>query len=97
MRLALFFTLLMGVSAAAEERQKHFRLISVEFNNTDVRIVMRVLAEMKQLSVVIAPDVSGTVNVKLRDVTWETALHAIARLEELRYEIHPPIMYIKTL
>lgn len=98
MRVALFCLLLfLSIPARAEKREKHPNLMSLEFQDTDVRVAMRVLAEMKQLSVVIAPGVSGTVSVSLKEVTWRTALDVISRLEGLRYQIEPPVLYVVPL
>lgn len=51
--------------------------VTLNLKDADVRDVAAHLAELAGLSVVIDPEVRGTVTVSLRDVPWDQALDLI--------------------
>jgi type IV pilus assembly protein PilQ len=60
--------------------------ISLDFNQADIRDVLRVLAEVSGMNIVVSPQVRGTVTVRLTDVAWEHALNAVLKLHGLAQE-----------
>ncbi len=51
--------------------------ISFDFENGDIRNVLRFVAEIGNLNMVISPDVKGKVIMKLNEVPWNIALNAL--------------------
>ena len=52
-------------------------LISVEFINADIKSVLMFLADIGGFNLVINGDVKGNITVKLKDVTWQSAMETI--------------------
>lgn len=55
----------------------------LELQAAEVHATIRMLAELGDLDVVVPDTVSGTVSLRLEDVTWETALAAVLSVEGL--------------
>jgi type IV pilus assembly protein PilQ len=53
------------------------KLISLDFKDTDVLNLLRILAAESGRNIVAGPDVKGRVSVSLRNVTWEQALDTV--------------------
>ncbi len=71
--------------------------ISMDFQDLDLRSVLRVFAEESGLNMVLDPAVQGTVNVQLRDVPWDQALDMILRANKLGYIVDGTIVRIAPL
>jgi type IV pilus assembly protein PilQ len=71
--------------------------ISLDFQDADLRAVLRVFADVSGLNVVIDPTVQGTVDVALRDVPWDQALDIILRANRLGYSVEGTIVRIAPL
>jgi hypothetical protein len=67
---------------------------SLEFQEADVREALRSLFRSKNVSYSIAPDVQGTVNVSLKNVTFEVALQNITRQVDATYRIEGGVFNI---
>src|SRR5262249_39463879 len=59
--------------------------VSLDFQQADLKSVLRVFSEISGLNVVIDPAVQGTVDVALKDVPWDQALDIILRANQLGY------------
>lgn len=70
-----------GTAAAAELSQSTLPtepgLVSLDFQDADIRNVLKVLAFKSGVNIVAAPDVTGVVNIELKDVPWQKALDVI--------------------
>jgi len=51
--------------------------VSLDFQDADIRNVLKVLAFKSGVNIVAAPDVTGVVNIELKDVPWQKALDVI--------------------
>ncbi len=49
----------------------------MDFQDADIRNVLKVLAFKSGVNIVAAPDVTGVVNIELKDVPWQKALDVI--------------------
>jgi len=56
---------------------------NLQFQSADIRSVLSFLADYGGVNVVVAPEVTGTVTIKLRDVKWRSAMDIIARTYDL--------------
>jgi len=52
-------------------------LVSLDFQDADIKNVLKVLAFKSGVNIVAAPDVTGVVNMELRNVPWQKALDVI--------------------
>ncbi len=68
--------------------------VSLDFQQADLRAVLRVFAEISGLNIVIDPSVQGTVDVALKDVPWDQALDIILRANKLGYIVDGTIVRI---
>jgi len=60
-------------------------LISLDFDNTEIRDVLRVLAEQHDLNIIVSDEVKGEVSVHLDQVKLENALRVILGTEDFGY------------
>jgi len=56
---------------------------NVEFQGSDVRAALTFLADYGNANVVVAPDVEGTVTIRLKSVYWRDAMEIIGRTYDL--------------
>ncbi len=71
--------------------------VSLDFQQADLRAVLRVFSEISGLNIVIDPAVQGTVDVALKDVPWDQALDIILRANKLGYIVDGSIVRIAPL
>lgn len=85
---------LPGMPRQTGQRQYSGNPISLDFQQADLRAVLRVFSEISGLNIVIDPAVKGTVDVALRDVPWDQALDIILRANKLGYIVDGTIVRI---
>jgi type IV pilus assembly protein PilQ len=81
----LFLTALL-IPAMAQEGQPQddaAMIRNLEFQGSEIRAAMSLLAEHGNANVVVAPDVTGTVTIRLRDIHWREAMNIIGRTYDL--------------
>ncbi len=87
-----------GVPAATQEQAAQPRYtgqpVSLDFQQADLRAVLRTFAEISGLNMVIAPSVQGTVDVVLTEVPWDQALEIILRDNRLGYSVEGNVVRI---
>lgn len=71
--------------------------ISVDFPQENVREIIRSVAELYELNVVIPDSLTGSVSVKLRDVTWEQVFDVVLEPLNFTYILDENIIKIKSL
>lgn len=71
--------------------------IDLSLQDTDVRDVLRSLAQISGLNLVIQPSVSGQVTVEFVQVPWDQALDQILKINNLGYEVEGNIMRVAPL
>jgi type IV pilus assembly protein PilQ len=59
------------------------KIISVDFQEADIRGVLRLLAEQGNINIVASPDVKGNVTVRMENVPWEQVLATILAISGL--------------
>jgi type IV pilus assembly protein PilQ len=82
---------------ATQERQYRGHAVSLDFQNADLRSVLRTFAEISGLNMVIDPNVQGSVDIVLTEVPWDQALEIILRANNLGYTVDGTIVRIATL
>lgn len=71
--------------------------VSLDFQDVDLRAVLRTFGEITGLNLVIDQQVQGRVDVALRDVPWDQALDIILRANKLGYTVDGTIVRIAPL
>jgi type IV pilus assembly protein PilQ len=71
--------------------------ITMDFQDADLRAVLRTFAEISGLNMVIDPAVQGTVDVVLNEVPWDQALDIILRGSKLGYAVDGTVVRIAPL
>lgn len=82
-----------GSTAVASDAET----ISVDFPQEDVREIIRSVADLYELNVVIPDNLTGSVSVKLRDVTWEQVFDVVLEPLSFTYILDENIIKIKSL
>ena len=72
-------------------------LISFDFQQADLRAVLRSFTEISGLNVIVDPGINGTVDVVLKEVPWDQALDHILRSNKLGYTIEDNVVRIAPL
>ncbi len=71
--------------------------ISMDFQDADLRSVLRTFAEISGLNMVIDPQVQGRVDMVLNEVPWDQALDTILRGNKLGWTVDGTIVRIAPL
>jgi type IV pilus assembly protein PilQ len=71
-----------AVSGAPQARYTG-RRITLDFNNVDIRNLLRLIADVSKRNIVVADEVTGKVTVSLRNVPWDQALDIILKAKGL--------------
>jgi len=74
-----------GFAPATLGQQKGFtgRRIDLDLKDADIHNVLRLLADVGQVNVVTADNVSGTVTIRMRNVPWDQALDVVLQSKGL--------------
>ena len=57
------------------------QIISVNFNNVEIRNVLEALGELGDINVLVGEEVGGTVSIKLDGVAWDKVFQAVLDLK----------------
>ena len=68
------------------KRQYTGKPISLDLLDADLRNVLRLLADLTGTNIVIEPDVTGKVTLKVEQVPWDQVLDMIISMNELGKE-----------
>jgi type IV pilus assembly protein PilQ len=79
------------------ERQFTGHPVTLDFQNADLRSVLRAFVEISGLNIVIDPSITGSVDIVLRDVPWDQALDIILRSNKLGYSVEGTVVRIAPL
>jgi len=71
--------------------------ITMNFKGADIRTVLSYISEVAGVDIVAAPDVKGTIDLRLTDKPWKVALDVIVRNYGFAYERDADIIRVVTL
>ena len=80
-----------GATAASAPPPK---TVSLDVQSTDVRDVLRLLAETGGVNILASGEVQGTITVRLVDVPWEQALDAVLKRTGLAQERQGNVIHV---
>jgi protein transport protein HofQ len=69
-------------------------LISINFYQTDIDIILQALADNKQMNLVMMDDIAIKQTIKLQRVDWQKALNVVLKAANLQAEIEDNILFI---
>ena len=95
--LAAGLMALLGGVAGAGAQEYTGDPVSLQFQNADLRSVLRTFADISGLNLVLDPAVDGIVDVALTEVPWDQAFAVILRSNQLDYEVEGNIVRIAPL
>jgi type IV pilus assembly protein PilQ len=72
-------------------------LISFDFQQADLRSVLRSFTEISGLNVIVDQTITGTVDVVLKEVPWDQALEYILKAHKLGYVVESNVVRIAPL
>ncbi len=86
------------VSAAAPTATPQYggEIISLDLKDYDIKDFFRLMSEISGLNVVLDPNVSGTVTLKLTDVPWDQALDVVLKNYQLGGQLQGNVLRIAT-
>jgi type IV pilus assembly protein PilQ len=89
-----------GQAPAAQDQARRFTgtPIDVDYQNANLRTVIRTLAEIGGLNVVIDPSVPpvAPVDLRLAQVPWDQVLDVVLRSAQLTFEMDGPVLRVLT-
>jgi type IV pilus assembly protein PilQ len=88
-----------GETPAGKETVKKYtdRIISLDFQEADIKSVFRLMAEYGNVSIVTSDEVKGTVTLSMKNVPWSQALDTILNVNSLSEKQEGNIITITTL
>ncbi|MBP7340849.1 MAG: secretin and TonB N-terminal domain-containing protein [Smithellaceae bacterium] len=73
------------------------RIISLDFQEADIKSVLRLMAEYGNVSIISGDDVKGNVTLSMKNVPWDQALNAILRVHGLTKQETGEVLTVMTL
>jgi len=85
-----------GVTNASADPASAFsgNLVSLSFQNIDVRSVLQLLAEENDLNLVASDAISGNITLQLQDVPWDQALNLVLQSRNLDKRLVGNVLYV---
>ena len=68
---------------SAQQRAFTGRRIDLDLKDADIHNVLRLLADVGQVNIVTADNVTGTVTIRMRNVPWDQALDVVLQAKTL--------------
>lgn len=98
LRQLMILLMLLSMSCLAEPtisvKKESNDLISMNFYQTDVAIILQALADNKQMNLVMIDDISTKQTIKLKNVDWQKALKVVLNSANLQAEIEDNILFV---
>lgn len=69
--------------------------VDIDFENGDVRMIVRLLCAAGFARAEVAPEVKGTITIRLHDTPWDDALDVVARDARLVYQRDGKTIYVR--
>lgn len=95
--ITVLFLIQVNASLATNSqlsKVNHSELITLNFYQTDIGIILQALADSKQLNMIMTEDVAQKQTIKLQNVDWHKALMIIINSANLQAKIDDNILFI---
>ncbi|HPH56068.1 MAG TPA: secretin and TonB N-terminal domain-containing protein [Smithellaceae bacterium] len=73
------------------------RIISLDFQDAEIKSVLRLMAEYGNISIISGDDVKGNVTLTLKSIPWDQALDAILNIKGLTKKQTDDVIIVMTL
>ncbi len=85
-----------GATAADADPASRFSgtLVSLSFQNIEVRSVLQLLAEENDLNLVASDAITGNITLQLEDVPWDQALNLVLQSRNLAQRLVGNVLYV---
>jgi type IV pilus assembly protein PilQ len=85
-----------GATAADADPASRFSgtLVSLSFQNIEVRSVLQLLAEENDLNLVASDAITGNITLQLEDVPWDQALNLVLQSRNLAQRLVGHVLYV---
>ena len=94
----IIWLMILSMPCSAEpivsEKNQSNELISINFYQTDIAIILQALADDKQMNLVMMDDISTKQTIKLHNVDWSKALKVVLNSADLEAEIEDNILFV---
>ena len=77
-----------------EQLDKSNQPLTLDFQDIEVRRVLQLLADLRDINLVVSESVAGNVSIRLKDISWEDALNTIMRVKNLAQRRHNNVLII---
>ena len=84
------------LNPCSDDESSEFKRISFDFQNANLKNILRIIAEVAEFNLVLSQDVKGTTNLKMTDVPWNKALSLILSNNGLAHDCDGLIMRVAT-
>jgi type IV pilus assembly protein PilQ len=71
------------VFVGAPQKVYSGRKLSLDFKDADIKNILRLIAEVSNLNIIVADEVTGKITMRLVDVPWDQALDTILQTKRL--------------
>ena len=92
--LLMIFVMSCLADPIALEKSESGELISINFHQTDIAIILQALADNKQMNLVMMDDISAKQTIKLHNVDWQKALEVVLNSANLQVKIEDNILFV---
>ncbi|OTQ73025.1 MULTISPECIES: secretin N-terminal domain-containing protein [unclassified Gilliamella] len=94
----IIWLMILSMPCSAEpivsEKNQSNELISINFYQTDIAIILQALADDKLMNLVMMDDISTKQTIKLHNVDWSKALKVVLNSANLEAEIEDNILFV---
>lgn len=73
------------------------RIVSLDFQDAEIKSVLRLMAEYGNISIISGDDVKGNVTLTLKSIPWDQALDAILNIKGLTKKQSDEVIIVMTL
>jgi len=73
------------------------RIVSLDFQDAEIKSVLRLMAEYGNISIISGDDVKGNVTLTLKSIPWDQALDAILNIKGLTKKQTDDVIIVMTL
>jgi len=68
--------------------------IILDFDNTDIRIILNYIRDQSGMNIVYGKDVSGTITARIQTTDWRIALEETIKIAGLSYRVLSKVLYV---
>lgn len=71
--------------------------VSLSFDNSDIHLVLKALAKLKQVNLLVTDKVVGTVSIEFENVPWRQALDLLTKMHGWEFQLQDNVLLVAPL